>query len=97
VLYVNGTAIASRPAPGTIAGGTEALRIGGNAVWDEWFAGRIDEVRIYDRALGASAVRADMVAAVGPASGRVAAPRVPSLRAERRRRGLPLASHSLTP
>jgi hypothetical protein len=27
------------------------LRIGGNNVWNEWFSGLLDEVRIYDRAL----------------------------------------------
>jgi hypothetical protein len=96
VLYVNGAAIAGRPAPGAIAGSTEALRIGGDAVWDEWFAGRIDETRVYDRALGASALCADMAAAVGRARGRIAAPRVRSLRSERRRRRLPLARHSFT-
>jgi hypothetical protein len=37
-----------------------ALRIGGNAVWNEWFAGRIDEVRVYNRALPAADIQADM-------------------------------------
>ena len=32
---------------------TGALRIGGNAIWGEWFQGRIDEVRVYRRALSA--------------------------------------------
>ena len=35
--------------PITVSGG--ALRIGGNAVWAEWFDGTIDEVRVYNRAL----------------------------------------------
>ena len=49
-LWVNGTQVASaggdrhdrqrRPAP---------LRIGGNAIWGEWFNGLIDEVRVYNR------------------------------------------------
>ena len=30
-----------------------ALRIGGNSLWSEFFKGRIDEVRIYNRALSA--------------------------------------------
>ena len=36
------------------------LRIGGNALWDEFFAGRIDDVRVYNRALTAAEVLADM-------------------------------------
>jgi hypothetical protein len=39
---------------------TGPLRIGGNAVWTEFFNGRIDEVRIYNRALTASEIQADM-------------------------------------
>ena len=39
---------------------TGALRIGGNSVWGEYFQGRIDEVRIYNRALTAGEIQADM-------------------------------------
>jgi hypothetical protein len=38
------------------------LKIGGNAVWGEWFKGRIDDVRVYNRALSATALKADMSA-----------------------------------
>ena len=48
----------SRSASITVSNG--ALRIGGNNVWAECFAGRIDEVRVYDRALTAAEVAADM-------------------------------------
>ena len=41
-----------------------ALRIGGNNVWGEYFSGLIDEVRIYNRALTAAEVQADMNAPV---------------------------------
>ena len=41
-----------------------ALRIGGNTVWGEYFAGLIDEVRIYNRALTAAELTADMNAPV---------------------------------
>ena len=34
--------------------------IGGNAIWGEWFQGDIDEVRIYNRALTATEIQADM-------------------------------------
>ena len=41
-------------------------RIGGNGVWGEFFQGRIDEVRIYNRALSAAEVQTDMNTAVQP-------------------------------
>ena len=50
-LYVNGLFIASRGVTGPITTSAGALRIGGNAIWGEYFRGRIDDVRIYDRAL----------------------------------------------
>ena len=34
---------------GPIQASTGALRIGGNAIWGEYFQGLIDEVRIYRR------------------------------------------------
>ena len=43
------------------------LRIGGNAVWGEYFSGLIDEVRIYNRALTAAEIQADMNTPIGPA------------------------------
>ena len=50
-LFVNGTQVATRTQAGTLVTSTGALRIGGNAIWGEWFAGTIDDVRVYDRAL----------------------------------------------
>ena len=47
-----------------MAGLDGVLRIGGNGVWGEWFAGLIDEVRVYDRALSAAEVQQDMQTAV---------------------------------
>ena len=47
---------------------TGVLRIGGNNIWPEWFSGRIDEVRVYNRALTAADVQADMARAVVPGS-----------------------------
>ena len=43
-----------------------ALRIGGNAVWGEWFNGWIDEVRVYGRALSAAEIQDDMNTSVVP-------------------------------
>jgi hypothetical protein len=59
-LYVNGTQTSSRALTGPMVVSTGALRIGGNAVWPEWFSGLIDEVRVYNRALSAAEVSADV-------------------------------------
>jgi hypothetical protein len=40
------------------------LRIGGNGVWPEWFAGLIDEVRVYNRALSGTEIQSDMNTAI---------------------------------
>jgi hydrogenase maturation factor HypE len=63
-LYVNGTQAASRSVSGSIATSSGPLRIGGNSVWGEWFQGRIDEVRVYDRALSGAEIQTDMNTAV---------------------------------
>jgi Concanavalin A-like lectin/glucanases superfamily len=57
--------VGSRPLTGSMATGTGAVRIGGNAVWGEYFAGLIDDVRIYDRALSAAQIASDMGTPVG--------------------------------
>jgi fibronectin type 3 domain-containing protein len=59
-LYVNGTQVSSVPAAGSIVTTTGQLKIGGNTIWGEWFNGLIDEVRVYNRALTAAQVQADM-------------------------------------
>jgi hypothetical protein len=64
-LYVNGALVSSTAASGSIAASTGVLRIGGNGVWPEWFAGLIDEVRVYNRALSAAEIQSDMNTAVG--------------------------------
>src|SRR5258705_2022317 len=64
-LYVNGTQVASQAFTGSIATSTGALRIGGNGVWGEYSTGRIDEVRIYNRALATAEITTDMNTAVG--------------------------------
>ena len=45
-LYVNGNQVASAAATGNMATSALPLRIGGNAVWNEWFKGLIDELRV---------------------------------------------------
>jgi chitodextrinase len=64
-LYVNGTQVASLAQGGSILTSTGALRIGGNNIWSEWFSGQIDEVRIYNRALGQTEIQSDMTTPVG--------------------------------
>jgi glucose/arabinose dehydrogenase len=59
-LYLNGTLAATRQQTGAIPSSTGPLRIGGNAVWGEWFAGLIDDVRVYNRALAPNEIQADM-------------------------------------
>jgi hypothetical protein len=59
-LYVNGVPVATRAQTGSIAVSGSPLRFGGNAVRSEFFKGRIDEVRVYNRALLQSEIQADM-------------------------------------
>lgn len=59
-LYVNGTQVALLAASGNILASTGVLRIGGNSIWTQFFNGRIDEVRVYNRALGPSEIASDM-------------------------------------
>jgi hypothetical protein len=56
--------VSSRAQTGAIVTSSNALRIGGNSVWGEYFAGVIDEVRIYNRSLAPSEIQSDMNAAV---------------------------------
>ena len=59
-LYVNGVQVASRAQTGAIATSTNPLQIGGDSIYGQYFAGRIDEVRIYNRALSAAEIQNDM-------------------------------------
>ena len=64
-LYVNGVEVASRPVLTQIATSTGALTIGGDAFHGQYFAGRIDEVRVYNTALSASQIQTDMNTPIG--------------------------------
>ena len=60
-LFVNGVEVNSRSVSGAIVNSTGPLSIGGNGQWlEENFAGMIDEVRIYNRALSAAEILVDM-------------------------------------
>ena len=64
-LYVNGTQFATQAQTGNITTSTGALRLGGNAVWGEFFSGLIDDARIYNRALTAAQIVTDRDTPVG--------------------------------
>jgi glucose/arabinose dehydrogenase len=64
-LYVNGTQVATAALTGNAMTSGSPLRIGGNAVWGEWFSGAIDEVRVYNRALSAAEIATDRDTAIG--------------------------------
>jgi hypothetical protein len=68
-VFVNGGEVASMPLDGEIATSSGALRIGGNAIWSEWFDGQIDEVRVYDRALSPAEILADRDTRIDKGSG----------------------------
>ena len=67
-LFINGAQVASAAVSGAVSTSTGALRIGGNSLWGESFQGRIDEIRVYNRALNQSEIQADMNLPVGPAA-----------------------------
>src|SRR3989441_755782 len=79
-LFVNGVQVASQAQTTALASTTGTLQIGGDSYPNEFFAGRIDEVRIYNRALSAAEIQADMNTAVGgtPPSPDTAAPSTPA-------------------
>ena len=64
-LYVNGTQVASQAQTTALTTSTGALSIGGSVAYGEYFAGHIDEVRVYNRALTASELQADLNTPVG--------------------------------
>jgi len=59
-LYINGVQVTSRAQTGAIATSTNPLQIGGDSIYGQFFVGRIDEVRVYSRALSAAEIQSDM-------------------------------------
>ena len=80
-LYVNGGLVSSTPVAGAMANSSGALKIGGNAIWQEWFSGRIDDLRVYNRALSAGELQTDMNTAVTAAPTPPAPPAQPDTQA----------------
>jgi uncharacterized protein YjdB len=65
-LYEDAVQVNSVVASGKMPIAAGPLRIGGDAVWGEYFNGLIDEVRIYNRALSPAEIAADMNAPINP-------------------------------
>ncbi|HUV63426.1 MAG TPA: LamG-like jellyroll fold domain-containing protein [Sedimentisphaerales bacterium] len=63
ILYVNGEAVATGNFSGTITGYNTVLRLGTNGGLTEQMDGKIDDVRIYNRALSVEDIAATMVGA----------------------------------
>ena len=63
-LYVNGRLVSEKAVSGRLRAGRSPLQIGGDAVLGEFFRGKIDDVRVYDRALSTRDVMADMATGV---------------------------------
>jgi hypothetical protein len=64
-VFRNGVQVGSKSLPGSLVVSNDPLKFGGNAVWGEWFAGVIDEVRVYKAARTAAQIQSDMVTPIG--------------------------------
>ena len=63
-IYKNGVLIGRRALRGDLVGTPDPLKVGGSAVWSEFFKGRIDEVRVWNAARTAKQIRSDMKARI---------------------------------
>jgi hypothetical protein len=54
-----------QPKTGNLAISTNQLQIGGDSIYGQYFAGQIDDVRVYNIALSAAQIQADMNTPVG--------------------------------
>jgi concanavalin A-like lectin/glucanase superfamily protein len=63
-LYVNGVQVASTAQTGALSTSANPLTIGGDPIYGQFFAGRIDEVRVYSSALTAAQIQTDMNTAI---------------------------------
>ena len=66
-LFVDGVETTVNNVTATAPDTSRPLRIGGNAMWSEFFDGLIDEVRVYDRPLTTAQIATDMQTPVGGA------------------------------
>ena len=77
-LYVNGVQVSSVAKTGNILTLTNQLQLGGDSIYGCYFAGLIDEVRIYNVALTTAQIQADMNTPVGNAPPDTQPPTAPS-------------------
>jgi hypothetical protein len=63
-VYIDGAEVSSMPRTGALEVNANPLQIGGSTYDSEYFAGQIDEVRIYNRALSPGEIQADMHMAI---------------------------------
>jgi glucose/arabinose dehydrogenase/PKD repeat protein len=75
-LYVNGVQVNSRALTGALPTSGGALSFGGDALFGQYFSGRIDEVRIYDRALSPVEIQTDISTPIGAGGGDITPPTV---------------------
>jgi chitodextrinase len=76
-LYVNGVQTATATGGGAMPASSQPLRIGGNGM-SQWFRGRIDDLRIYNRALSSAEIQSDMQAPVTAPPADTQAPTTPT-------------------
>jgi chitodextrinase len=67
-LYVNGVQVGSLAQTGNIVTSANPLQIGGDSIYGQYFAGMIDEVRVYNIALTAAQIQTDMNTPISPIS-----------------------------
>jgi len=63
-IYVNGALVTSTTQTGTITTSTNALQIGGDTTYGQYFKGMIDEIRVYNIALTQAQIQTDMATAL---------------------------------
>jgi hypothetical protein len=63
-MYINGALVATAPVSGSYQVNARPLWIGGNAVYGEHFKGKLDDIRIYNRALTQAEIQSDLATPV---------------------------------
>ncbi|MEO3862177.1 LamG-like jellyroll fold domain-containing protein [Acrocarpospora sp. B8E8] len=78
-LYVNGQLAGQTSESGSLDSVGLPMHLGSNTFWQEYFSGLIDEVRVYNRALTAPEIQADMATPIStpPPGGLSASPIAP--------------------
>jgi hypothetical protein len=64
-MYIGGQQTVTRAVTGPLTTSAGPLQIGGNSIWQEWFKGRLDDLRIYNRALTPTEIQTDANTPVG--------------------------------